>query len=68
MMMVGHFFSSSSSNERLFIARCETALVSQTKVESGSSQKNLLANNENSKSIVHLILNENMSISAVLSK
>jgi hypothetical protein len=67
--MAGHFYSchdsSSSSYEKLFIARCQ-ALISRTTNGSSSSQTmmvgNTNANNDNTESMVKITLNEDMSI------
>lgn len=75
--MAGHFYSchdlsSSTTNERLFVARCE-ALVSKTTNGSNSSQasgiiSNNNSNNDNTNSMVKFTLNEDMSINFVSSK
>jgi hypothetical protein len=67
--MVGHFFTchDGSSQERLFIARCE-ALVSRTTNGSSSSQTAVMINNNNYlNSMIKLTLNEDMSIHTISS-
>jgi PAS domain-containing protein len=65
--MAGHFYSchdaSSSSSEKLFVARCE-ALISRTTNGSSSSQTSMMNNNTNdyTNSMVKVTLNEDMSI------
>lgn len=65
--MAGHFFSCDNSPlcERLFIARC-TALFSST-TRSSSSETSTTNRNDNQKSIVHFVLNNDMSIDTVSS-
>jgi hypothetical protein len=71
--MAGHFYSchdaSSSSYEKLFVARCE-ALISRTTNGSSSSQTSMMINNnnDNTNSMVKITLNEDMSISFASSK
>ncbi len=69
--MAGHFYScheSSTSSERLFIARCE-ALVSRTTNRSSSSQTSTITNNsDNINSMIKLTLNDDMLISLISSK
>ncbi len=70
--MAGHFYSchdaSSSSYERLFVARCE-ALISRTTNGSSSSQTSMMINNnDNTNSMVKITLNEDMSINFASSK
>jgi hypothetical protein len=72
MTMTGHFYSchgSSSTHERLFIARCE-ALVSSTTNKSSSSQTatTMLQNNNNANSTLKFTLNEDMTLNMVSSK
>jgi PAS domain-containing protein len=68
--MAGHFYScheSSTSSERLFIARCE-ALVSRTTNRSSSSQTSTITNNsDNINSMIKLTLNDDMLISLISS-
>jgi hypothetical protein len=65
--MAGHFFScDETSNEKLFIARCE-ALVSRATNSSSSSQTAMI-NNNNTNSVIKLTLSEDMSINIVSSK
>ncbi len=73
--MAGHFYSchdsSSTSNEKLFIARCQ-ALVSRTTNGSNASQTMMLGNthahNDNTGSMLKMIFNEDMSINFVSPK
>ncbi len=72
MTMTGHFYSchgSSSTHERLFIARCE-ALVTSTTNKSSSSQTatTMLQNNNNANSTLKFTLNEDMTLNMVSSK
>ena len=67
--MAGHFYtchdsSSSASNERLFIARCE-ALISATVNRSNSSQATTM---NTSNSLMKIILNEDMTVQNISSK
>lgn len=67
--MTGHFFQTDvlSSTEKLFIARCEALVSPSTKV--ANPQQTLMAsNNDTSKSLINLTLNEDMSIDSVSSK
>jgi len=67
--MTGHFYSchnpSSSSYEKLFIARCE-GLISRTSSGSNASQPWMIDRlNDNTASTVNITLNDDMSISFV---
>lgn len=65
--MTGHFFfCNEASNERLFIARCE-ALVSRTTKAANASQTMMMLNNDNQKSVINIVLNEDMSINMISS-
>ncbi|CAF0882523.1 unnamed protein product [Adineta steineri] len=71
--MAGHFYSchetTSTSHERLFIARCE-ALISTTTNKPSSSQTNMMIDNKNNingGSTLRMTLNEDMSINTVTS-
>ena len=65
--MTGHFYSChdliTGSDEKLFIARCETLLSQTTSSSSSSASTSTINPNDNATSMIKLELNEDMSIS-----